>query len=160
MSGQLHALAALTPRKSPRYTLDRGSMDPRAVLDDMEKRKFVTLPGLESRPLGQPTRSQSVYRLRYRDSNINLCTSIHKFTHTTQFDSEDGGYISLRKFGSRAEWTCRATHSGGPKISETSSFTLLEKNILLDILSDKVNDFFFNLPNPSSRTRPWSLLSL
>jgi hypothetical protein len=33
-------------------------------LDDVEKRKFVTLAGLELRPLGRPTRSQSLYRLR------------------------------------------------------------------------------------------------
>jgi hypothetical protein len=32
---------------------------------DVEKRKFLTLPGLELRPLGHPARSQSVYRLRY-----------------------------------------------------------------------------------------------
>jgi hypothetical protein len=36
---------------------------PRAGLDDMEKRKFLTLPGLELRPLGSPARSQSLSRL-------------------------------------------------------------------------------------------------
>jgi hypothetical protein len=36
-----------------------------AGLDDVEKRKFLTLPGLELRPLGRPARSQSLYRLRY-----------------------------------------------------------------------------------------------
>jgi hypothetical protein len=41
----------------------RGWMDPRASLDDVEKRKFLTLPGLHLRPLGLPTRSQSLYRL-------------------------------------------------------------------------------------------------
>jgi hypothetical protein len=40
-------------------------MDPRAGLDDVEKRKFLTLPGLELRHLGRPARSQSLYRLRY-----------------------------------------------------------------------------------------------
>jgi hypothetical protein len=29
-------------------------MDPRAGLDDVEKRKFLTLPGLELRPLSRP----------------------------------------------------------------------------------------------------------
>jgi hypothetical protein len=29
-------------------------VDPRAGLDDVEKRKFLTLPGLELRPLGSP----------------------------------------------------------------------------------------------------------
>jgi hypothetical protein len=42
-----------------------GWVDPRAGLDDMGKRKFITLPELELRPLGRPVRSQSLYRLRY-----------------------------------------------------------------------------------------------
>jgi hypothetical protein len=33
-------------------------------MDDVEKKKFLTLPGLELPPLGRPTRSQSLYRLR------------------------------------------------------------------------------------------------
>jgi hypothetical protein len=40
-------------------------VDPRAGLDDVERRKILTLPGLELRPLGRPTRSQSLYQLRY-----------------------------------------------------------------------------------------------
>jgi hypothetical protein len=40
-------------------------VDPRADLDDVEKRKFLILPGLELRPLGRPASSQSLYRLRY-----------------------------------------------------------------------------------------------
>jgi hypothetical protein len=40
-------------------------VDPRAGLDDVEKRKFLTLSGLELQPLGRPTRSQSLYQLRY-----------------------------------------------------------------------------------------------
>jgi hypothetical protein len=35
-------------------------VDPRAGLDDVEKRTFLTL--LELRPLGRPARSQSLYR--------------------------------------------------------------------------------------------------
>jgi hypothetical protein len=34
-----------------------GWVDPRAGLDDMEKRKFLTLPGLELQPLGHPAHS-------------------------------------------------------------------------------------------------------
>jgi hypothetical protein len=37
----------------------------RAGLDDVEKTKYFTLPGLELPPLGRPARSQSLYRLRY-----------------------------------------------------------------------------------------------
>jgi hypothetical protein len=32
---------------------------PRACLDDMEKRKFVTVPGMEPQHLGPPARSQT-----------------------------------------------------------------------------------------------------
>jgi hypothetical protein len=38
-------------------------VDPRAGLDDVEKRKFLIVPGL--RTLGRPARSQSLYRLHY-----------------------------------------------------------------------------------------------
>jgi hypothetical protein len=40
-----------------------GLVNPRAGLDDVEKRKFLTPPGLELRPLGCPVRSQSLYQL-------------------------------------------------------------------------------------------------
>jgi hypothetical protein len=40
-------------------------VDPRTRLDDLEERKFLTLPGLELQPLGHPARSQSLYRLPY-----------------------------------------------------------------------------------------------
>jgi hypothetical protein len=39
-----------------------GRVRPRAGLDDVEKRKFLTLPGIKLRPLGRPARSQSLYR--------------------------------------------------------------------------------------------------
>jgi hypothetical protein len=69
VSGQLHAPAAL-PRgkKSPGTHWIGGWVDPRAGLDDVEKRKFLTLPGLKPRPLGRPARDQSLYRLRYPGS--------------------------------------------------------------------------------------------
>jgi hypothetical protein len=34
-----------------------GWMDPIAGMDDLEKRKFLNLPGLELRPLNRPARS-------------------------------------------------------------------------------------------------------
>jgi hypothetical protein len=34
-------------------------VNPRAVLDDVKRRNFLTLPGLELRPLRHPARSQS-----------------------------------------------------------------------------------------------------
>jgi hypothetical protein len=38
---------------------------PRAGLDDLEKRKFLTLPELEIRPIVRSARRQSLYRLPY-----------------------------------------------------------------------------------------------
>jgi hypothetical protein len=42
-----------------------GWVGPRTALDDVEKRKFLTLPGLALQPLGRPARSQSLYRLKH-----------------------------------------------------------------------------------------------
>jgi hypothetical protein len=44
-----------------------GCVGPRAGLDDVEKRKFLTLPGLELQPRVRPARSQSLYRPRYKN---------------------------------------------------------------------------------------------
>jgi hypothetical protein len=43
-------------------------VDPRADLDDLGKRKFLTLPRLELPPLIRPAHSQSLYRLSYPGS--------------------------------------------------------------------------------------------
>jgi hypothetical protein len=68
MSGQLHAPAALSPRKDPPCThWKEGWVGPRTGLDDMEKGKFLNLPGLELRPLCRPARSQSLSRLLAED---------------------------------------------------------------------------------------------
>jgi hypothetical protein len=50
LSGQLHAPAALPPGKDPQYPLDRSCVGPTVGLDDVEKRKFLTLEGLEFYP--------------------------------------------------------------------------------------------------------------
>jgi hypothetical protein len=56
--------------RAPGTHWTRGWVDPRAGVGDVEKRKFLTLPGLELRPLGRPARSQSLYRLRYPVSKV------------------------------------------------------------------------------------------
>jgi hypothetical protein len=38
-----------------------GWVDPRADLNDSEKRRSLTLPGFKLRPLGHPARNQSLY---------------------------------------------------------------------------------------------------
>jgi hypothetical protein len=52
-------------------------VNPRVDLDDVEKLKFFTLPGLELRPFGRPTRSKSVYRLRYCCTYV-CCSRVYK----------------------------------------------------------------------------------
>jgi hypothetical protein len=42
----------------------------------MEKRKFLTLLGLELRPPGRPALNQSLYRLRYPGSRLNAIKKI------------------------------------------------------------------------------------
>jgi hypothetical protein len=54
VSGQLHARAALPRERAPGTHWIRGWVDLRADLEDLEKRKFFTLPGFELRPLGRP----------------------------------------------------------------------------------------------------------
>jgi hypothetical protein len=50
LSGQLHAPAALPPRIKPPGTHWLGGwVGPSASLEDVEKRHFLTLPGLELR---------------------------------------------------------------------------------------------------------------
>jgi hypothetical protein len=57
-----------------------GWVGPRAGLDDMEKGKFLTLPGVELKSLGGSARSQSLYRLRCRGSyEIKFCLKIAVF---------------------------------------------------------------------------------
>jgi hypothetical protein len=66
VSGQLPAAAALPPGERALGTHSLGGwVDPRADMDDVEKRKFLTLSGLELRPLGRQARSQLLYRLHY-----------------------------------------------------------------------------------------------
>jgi hypothetical protein len=55
VSGQLHTPAALPPGKQPHGTHWIGGwVGPITGLDDVEKRKFLIIPGLELQPVIQP----------------------------------------------------------------------------------------------------------
>jgi hypothetical protein len=61
--------ARFTPgEKSPCTDRIGGWVSLRVGLGAVEKRKILTLPGLELGPLGLPASSQSLYRLRYLGS--------------------------------------------------------------------------------------------
>jgi hypothetical protein len=60
---------------------------PGADLDDMVKRKFFTLPGLELRSLSFPARSQSLYRLVLKSRNTLNCQKRRNGTRSTRVTS-------------------------------------------------------------------------
>jgi hypothetical protein len=82
-------------------------VDPRASLDNMEKLKFLTIPGLEPRPLSRPARSQSLYRLRYLGSIVgkviyfNNCEEIQLTIRV--YDKENETMIGGDRFYSQTD---------------------------------------------------------
>jgi hypothetical protein len=77
-----------------RLTPVTHQIGPRAVLDDMDVCKFLTLSGFALRPLGRPTRSQS------------LCTGVialHVFHYCLHVphESPDDGLSESKHFVSR-----------------------------------------------------------
>jgi hypothetical protein len=79
VSGQLHAPSRFTPGEIATGTHWIGGwVGSRTGLNDVEKRKLLTLPGLELRPFGRSARSQSLYRLGYpgpsKFGNISGCS--------------------------------------------------------------------------------------
>jgi hypothetical protein len=71
VSGQLHASCRFTPReRGPGTNWIGGWVGPRTDLDDVEKRKFLTLPVLELRPLYRPACSA-----------VTILTKLSRFTY-------------------------------------------------------------------------------
>jgi hypothetical protein len=81
----LHVGRFTPGERAPGTQLIRVWVDPKAGLDGVEKRKFLTLPEPELRTLGRPARSQSLYRLRYPGSLLapmamqNLTVGVNRF---------------------------------------------------------------------------------
>jgi hypothetical protein len=69
-----HSSRFISGEPRPGTNWIRGLVGPRAGLDDVEKMLISPLPGLELRRLGHPTRSQSLYQLRYWGSALRLKT--------------------------------------------------------------------------------------
>jgi hypothetical protein len=68
VSGQLHAPVTLPQGKKSPVHIGWGIwVNPRAGLDDLEKKKFFILPGLEQRPFDHQARSQSLYQLQVQN---------------------------------------------------------------------------------------------
>jgi hypothetical protein len=80
-----------------------GWVDPRACMDNMERRKFLTSSGLELRSHSSPARSQSLYRLRYRFREANCSSLILMQENLPRFETVFG---SMSTFGtiSKSLW--------------------------------------------------------
>jgi hypothetical protein len=76
-------------------------VDLRAGLDDLEKRKFLTLPGLEFRLLGRPARRyRHEYSLGYDNARCGKGTPTYRRTHCLPLHVIcDGGSIFLLNLG-------------------------------------------------------------
>jgi hypothetical protein len=99
VSRQLHAPAALPPgKRAPSTHWIGGWVNPRAGLDDMERRTFFTLRELELRPLGPPALSQSLYRLPSDSRTINHLFFYKTFGIVKVFWKVSHAYFYLRSF--------------------------------------------------------------
>jgi hypothetical protein len=120
----------LYPRgKSPRYPWIGGWVGPRTGPEDLEKRKFLTLPGLELRPLGHPARSQSLYRPRYPGSS----TSDRKFFKLEWCGPNLLVLISLFKYS----WRDRSLHAAtgnGDQFSSVGSRAYMNQLCVMQLL--------------------------
>jgi hypothetical protein len=87
----------LYPREStPGTHWIGGWVDRRATLDDVEKRKFLTLQGLKLRPLGHPARDLSLYQLRYLRLNVNKI--LHHGVECQEMVQSSGEYALRRLY--------------------------------------------------------------
>jgi hypothetical protein len=86
---------------------------PRAGLDDVEKRKFLYLPGLELRPLGRPLRSQSLYRLHYPVSITSVSVYYTTYRYRLLFPDISYRFMNINLYPSIVitlnaySYTCR-----------------------------------------------------
>jgi hypothetical protein len=72
VSGQLHAPAALSRRKNPRYPLDRRLGEPQSRSGLPGGEKILVPTGTRTPTLGRPASSQSLYRLSYPGSCVTI----------------------------------------------------------------------------------------
>jgi hypothetical protein len=86
--GELSAsrLGRFTPgERDPGTHWIGGWLDPRTDLDDVEKRKLLTIPGLEFWPLGRPVLIQLLYRLSYAGSYAIKISLKYKYSVFSTF---------------------------------------------------------------------------
>jgi hypothetical protein len=81
MTSQLHAPAALPPGKTVTHWL-RGYVNPRAGPKDIEKWKFLTLPGIEIRTLCLPASHYTALLRSHTHRHARTHTHTHARTHT------------------------------------------------------------------------------
>jgi hypothetical protein len=92
-----------------------GWVSPRPGLDEVEKRKFLILTGLEILPLGRPARSQSPYRLR-RLSWLLANKQLNKIYKSLYCKGSvyEGLCRPMSVQGNYLFWLCKSTKSCRP----------------------------------------------
>jgi hypothetical protein len=96
--------------KSPWYPLYRRLGGPRTGLDDVKKRTFLTIPGLELRPLGRPPRSLSLYWPKetvFKTKYLSVKLRNFKTLHTAPRPLQRAGLLAIEKSRGmqRCPWT-------------------------------------------------------
>jgi hypothetical protein len=106
-----------------------GWVNPRSGLDDVEKRKFLTLLGLELRSLARPARSQSLHRLRYPGSLLKC--QVYKYVGP--YSSRESGSWTKHK---RKIWKTGRTHNQSTDLlNNTPSATFRYSNPMIPVIT-------------------------
>jgi hypothetical protein len=119
-----------------------GWVDPRAALDDVEKRKFLTLPGLEIRHLGRSAFCQSLYRLRYPSSLAHI-TGIYYTAHVIKCinavrKSSLEQAVKFKQYSVRVVTVCDTSRVGVPPTHNfrASSLSVVFCFIYTDVIQE------------------------
>jgi hypothetical protein len=119
-------VVSFTPR--PLYPLERapsthcigGWVDPTTGLDNMEKWKFLILPGLEPRPLSRPAHSQSLYLLlvtkcNFKEGPVNPIIRSRTVIIRRAFPSTRDSILNASKDTGLEIYSYFLTYKGCPK---------------------------------------------
>jgi hypothetical protein len=93
VSGQFHAPAALTPGNGTHWK--GGWVGPRPGLDDVERKKFLTVLRLELRALGRVARCQSLSRLQITRDVFAEDFNLKVETERTSYEVSSSRYSSV-----------------------------------------------------------------
>jgi hypothetical protein len=140
-------------RKSPGTHSIGGWMGPITGMDDVEKRKFLTLPGFDLRPLGRPARSQSLYWLRVTYTSITYSWKLFfsYFILKRRFIRQYHNHLN-RRAQAPVMQRDRGPMIHQPEILHGDGFYFVRINLYINIVEQdiKIGHKFFLLNSPDS----------